>query len=174
MCARARNRRRCASIPQFCKLVKAIPLRCVASTCLAGEVDRLWSCRARQRSFPQGCRSFSPGRDARMARAAGGRTAAASGKSRDVGCEHREDTQHSCQPELRKLRGYQPSVRVFAPCPWARLYPHAAPGRFWSALSHKFSRWWIEREDFRPSYKSGTAPPNCVAIRGPASSAGSR
>jgi len=30
--------------------------------------------------------------------------------------EHRKHAQHSCQPKLRKLRGYQPSLRVFVPC----------------------------------------------------------
>ena len=34
----------------------------------------------------------------------------------DVLHEHRKHAQHSCQQELRKLRGYQPSVRVFVPC----------------------------------------------------------
>jgi len=30
--------------------------------------------------------------------------------------EHRKHAQHSCQQELRKLRGYQPSLRVFVSC----------------------------------------------------------
>ena len=46
-----------------------------------------------------------------------GRTAAAHLVSRDdVGREHRKDAQHSCQPKLRKLWGYQTSLRVFVPC----------------------------------------------------------
>ena len=34
----------------------------------------------------------------------------------DVQHEHRKYAQHSCQQKLRKLRGYQPSLRVFVPC----------------------------------------------------------
>ena len=34
----------------------------------------------------------------------------------DVQHEHRKHAQRSCQPVLRKRRGYQPSVRVFVPC----------------------------------------------------------
>ncbi len=58
----------------------------------------------------------------------------------DVGREHRKQAQHKLSAKLRKPRGYQPSVRVFCAVSWARLYPHSAPARVWSALSHKSSR----------------------------------
>ena len=45
----------------------------------------------------------------------------------DVGHEHRKCAQHSCQQELRKLRGYQPSVRVFVPCHGRDYTPVSAP-----------------------------------------------
>ena len=34
----------------------------------------------------------------------------------DVQHEHRKYAQHSCQPKLRKLRDYQPSLRVSVSC----------------------------------------------------------
>ena len=45
----------------------------------------------------------------------------------DVLHEHRKRAQHSCQPKLRKLRGYQPSVRVFVPCHGGHYTPALAP-----------------------------------------------
>ncbi len=42
--------------------------------------------------------------------------------------EHRKCAQHSCQQELRKLRGYQPSVCVFVPCHGLENNPRFGPG----------------------------------------------
>ena len=44
----------------------------------------------------------------------------------DVQHEHRKQAQRSYQPMLRKLRGYQPSVRVFVSCHGRDYTP--APG----------------------------------------------
>ena len=82
----------------------------------------------------------------------------------DVGHEHRKCAQHSCQPKLRKLRGYQPSVRVFVPCHGLDNNPSIGPGRIWEAPSYDLSKQSFEivGQDFWLSYEFGTGlSPTC-------------
>ena len=72
--------------------------------------------------------------------------------------EHRKRAQRSYQPVLRKLRGYQPSVRVFVPCHGLDNNPSIGPGRIWEAPSYDLSKQSFEivGQEFCLSYEFGT------------------